>query len=42
MSHRINMTVYSLDSFLGGAIQDMIDALKVAENADRMQEGSVE
>jgi peptide chain release factor 1 len=40
--HRINMTVYSLDSFLGGGIQDMIDALKVAENADRMQEGSVE
>lgn len=40
--HRINMTVYSLDSFLGGDIQNMIDALKVAENADRMQEGSVE
>ena len=40
--HRINMTVYSLDSFLGGGIQDMIDALKVAENADRMQEGSVD
>jgi peptide chain release factor 1 len=40
--HRINMTVYSLDSFLGGGIQDMIDALKVAENADRMQEGTVE
>jgi len=38
--HRINMTVYSLDSFLNGNIQEMIDALKVAENADRMQEGS--
>lgn len=39
--HRINMTVYSLDSFLNGDIQEMTDALKVAENADRMQEGSV-
>lgn len=38
--HRINMTVYALDSFLNGNIQEMIDALKVAENADRMQEGS--
>lgn len=39
--HRINMTVYALDSFLNGDIQGMIDALKVAENADRMQEGSI-
>lgn len=39
--HRINMTIYSLDSFLNGEIQEMTDALKVAENADRMQEGSV-
>ncbi|MCC6817372.1 MAG: peptide chain release factor 1 [Bacteroidia bacterium] len=38
--HRINMTVYSLDSFLNGEIQEMIDALKVAENAERMQEGN--
>lgn len=38
--HRINMTVYSLDTFLNGEIQTMIDALKVAENAERMQEGS--
>lgn len=38
--HRINMTIYSLDNFLGGDIQPMIDALKVAENAERMQEGT--
>jgi peptide chain release factor 1 len=38
--HRINMTIYSLDNFLGGDIQPMIDSLKVAENAERMQEGS--
>ncbi len=39
--HRINMTIYALDTFLGGDIQEMIDALKVAENAERMKEGSV-
>jgi peptide chain release factor 1 len=39
--HRINMTVYSLDSFVNGDIQEMIDALKVAENAERMKEGAV-
>ncbi len=39
--HRINMTVYSLDSFLNGDIQGMIDALKLAENAERMKEGTV-
>ena len=38
--HRINMTIYSLDNFLGGDIQPMIDSLKVAENAERMQEGT--
>jgi peptide chain release factor 1 len=38
--HRINLTVYALDSFLSGEIQGMLDALKVAENAERMQEGS--
>ncbi len=39
--HRINMTNYNLDAFLGGDIQAMIDALKMAENAERMQEGTV-
>jgi peptide chain release factor 1 len=38
--HRINMTVYSLDAFVNGDIQPMIDALKVAENAERMKEGT--
>ena len=38
--HRINLTAYALDSFLSGEIQGMLDALKVAENAERMQEGS--
>ena len=38
--HRINVTLYALDTFLTGEIQGMLDALKVAENAERMQEGS--
>jgi len=37
--HRINMTIYSLDSFMNGEIQDMIDALQFAENAEKMQAG---
>ncbi|NQW43270.1 MAG: peptide chain release factor 1 [Bacteroidetes bacterium] len=39
--HRINVTNYNLDAFLAGDIQPMIDALKVAENAERIQEGTV-
>ncbi|MCD6011218.1 MAG: peptide chain release factor 1 [Flavipsychrobacter sp.] len=37
--HRINMTIYSLDDFMNGNIQDMIDALQFAENAEKMQAG---
>jgi peptide chain release factor 1 len=37
--HRINMTVYNLDEFLNGSIQDMIGALQFAENAEKMQAG---
>ena len=36
--HRIGYTMYDLQGFLGGNIQDMIDALTVAENAERMKE----
>lgn len=39
--HRINLTIYALDTFLNGDIQSTIDALKVAENAERMKEGTV-
>lgn len=38
--HRINMTVYSLDSFVNGDIQEMIDQLKMAENAEKLKEGN--
>jgi peptide chain release factor 1 len=35
--HRINKTIYNLSSFMNGAIQDMIDSLKMAENAEKMK-----
>jgi len=35
--HRINKTMYNLSSFMNGDIQEMIDALKVAENAEKLQ-----
>jgi peptide chain release factor 1 len=37
--HRINKTVYSLDSFVNGEIQEMIDALQFAENAEKLKAG---
>lgn len=40
--HRIGMTVYNLPTFMGGEIQEMIDALQFAENAERLKEGGVE
>jgi peptide chain release factor 1 len=37
--HRINMTAYNLDEFMNGSIQEMLDALQFAENAEKMQAG---
>lgn len=37
--HRINKTIYNLDSFVNGDIQDMIDSLMFAENAEKMKAG---
>jgi len=39
--HRIGFTTHDLQSFLGGDIQLMIDALTVAENAERMKEAEL-
>jgi peptide chain release factor 1 len=39
--HRINMTVYNLTDFMDGDIQPMIDALQLAENAERLKEGGL-
>jgi len=38
--HRINMTVYNLTEVLNGDVQQFIDELKMAENAERLKEGS--
>jgi len=35
--HRIGKTIYNLSSFMNGDIQDMIDSLKMAENAEKMK-----
>ena len=37
--HRINMTIYALDDFMNGNIQEMAEALQFAENAEKMQAG---
>ncbi len=36
--HRINMTVYNLPVFMDGDIQEMINELQLAENAERLKE----
>ena len=36
--HRINLTVYNLPTFIDGNIQEMIDQLQLAENAERLKE----
>ena len=35
--HRIGMSTYNLSVFMDGAIQEMIDALQLAENAERLK-----
>lgn len=39
--HRINYTVYNLSAYMDGDIQDCIDHLIVAENAERMKEAEL-
>lgn len=36
--HRINFTIYSLGNFMDGEIQEVIDALQLAENAEKLKE----
>ncbi|MDG2440516.1 MAG: peptide chain release factor 1 [Crocinitomicaceae bacterium] len=35
--HRINKTMYNLSAFMNGDLQEMIDALKMAENAEKLK-----
>jgi len=37
--HRINLTLYDLPNIIGGDIQKIIDELKLAENAEKLQSG---
>jgi len=39
--HRIGLTIYNLPAVMNGSIQDVIDALQLAENAEKMKEGTV-
>ena len=39
--HRINYTIYNLGAFMDGDIQECIDRLTVAENAERMKESDL-
>ncbi|MBD81676.1 MAG: peptide chain release factor 1 [Crocinitomicaceae bacterium] len=37
--HRIGLTLYNLDAIIGGEIDSIIEALQVAENAEKLKEG---
>ena len=37
--HRIGYTAHNLQAFMEGDIQDLLEALQLAENAERLQEG---
>ena len=39
--HRINYTIYNLQAFMDGDIQDCIDHLMMAENAERLKEAEL-
>lgn len=39
--HRIGLTLYNLPAIIDGDIQEIIDALQLAENAERLKEGTV-
>ncbi len=39
--HRINYTIYNLQAFMDGDVQDCIDHLMVAENAERLKEAEL-
>jgi peptide chain release factor 1 len=39
--HRINLTIYNLPSVLDGNLQEILDKLQVAENAERLKESNL-
>jgi len=38
--HRIGLTLYNLNAVMDGGVQELIDALQFAENAEKMKEGA--
>jgi peptide chain release factor 1 len=40
--HRINLTLYNLQSIINGDLQEIIDKLQMAENAERLKESGIE
>ncbi|MGC9342499.1 MAG: peptide chain release factor 1 [Bacteroidales bacterium] len=40
--HRINLTLYNLQSIINGDIDEIIEELKVAENSERLKESGIE
>ncbi len=39
--HRINYTMYQLENFMNGDLEDMIEALRTYDRAERLKEGTV-
>jgi peptide chain release factor 1 len=39
--HRINKTMYNLNNYIGGDIEEMIESLKMAENTEKLKEGGL-
>lgn len=39
--HRINLTLYNLNNIMNGEVQEVIDALKIADTAEKMKEGGM-
>ena len=39
--HRINLTMYNLSAIMDGDIQEIIDKLQMAENAERLKENAI-
>lgn len=37
--HRIGLTLYNLDKFIDGEIDEMVEALRLADRAEKLQEG---
>lgn len=40
--HRINKSIYNLDAFMNGDLDEMIEALKIAENTEKLKGADIE